>query len=125
MIIFQELQHQSWPCYYQVHFLVASIHQTLLLLHPSVPHKQNSSPDCLLFTHHSKQDRAGTTKWANPAFMRDEFSLRKFKLNALRDGGGRELIIPDSPKEVSLKRFYSEDKNRWKVYSIAVSTNKE
>lgn len=39
--------------------------------------------------------------------------------------GGRELIIPDSPKEASLKRFYSENKNSEKVYPAAGSTNKE
>ena len=55
--------------------------------------------------------------------MRDEFSLRKFKLNALRKMQGRELIIPDSPKEASLKRSYLEDKNRQKVYSISGSSS--
>ena len=36
---------------------------------------------------------------------------------------GRELIIPDSPKEASLKRSYLEDKNRQKVYSISGSSS--
>lgn len=44
--------------------------------------------------------------------MRDEFLLRKFKLNVLRKMEGRELIILDFFKEVFLKRFYLEDKNR-------------
>lgn len=29
---------------------------------------------------------------------------------------GKELIIPDSPKEASLKRSYLEDKSRQKVF---------
>lgn len=36
---------------------------------------------------------------------------------------GKELIIPDSPKEASLKRSYLEDKNRQKVYSISGSSS--
>lgn len=43
---------------------------------------------------------------ANPAFMRDEFSLRKFKLNALRKMEGERITIRDSPKEAPLKRSY-------------------
>lgn len=126
MIIFQELQHQSWPCYYQVHFLVASIHQALLLLHPSTPHKQHSSPDCLLFIHHSKQDRSGTHKMGQPSISEGWVCIKKVQIKCIeKDEGGRELIIPDSPKEASLKRFYPEDKNSEKVYPAAGSTNKE
>lgn len=126
MIIFQELQHQSRPCYYQVHFLVASIHQSLLLLHPSAPHKQNSSPDCLLFTHHSKQDRADTHKMGQPSVYERWVFIKKVQIKCIeKDGGGSKLIILDSPKEASLKRSHSEDKNRWKVYSISGSINKE
>lgn len=41
------------------------------------------------------------------------------------EGGERELIIPDFPKEASLKGLYSEDKNSEKVYPAAGSSNKK
>lgn len=97
MIIFQELQHQSWPCYYQVHFLVASIHQTLLPLHPSTWHKQNSSPDCLLFTHHSKGDRADTHKTGQPSIYERWVFIKKVQIKCIEKDGGRAINYSSLP----------------------------
>lgn len=57
-----------------------------LLHHTSKTHHQIAS---YLHITQSRTEQAHT-KQANPAFMRDEFSLRKFKLNALRKTEGGE-----------------------------------
>lgn len=98
MIIFQELQHQSRPCYYQVHFPVASIHQTLLPLHPSAPHKQNSSPDCLLFTHHSKQDRADTHKMGQPSIYERWVFIKKVQIKCIEKDAGERINYSRLPQ---------------------------